>query len=298
MEILIYSGSESNSMMKMRFLCTAMLVLGIVLVLPSTDSVIGAFAGAGSASASLALPAGIILIIIAIIIFAAEEGNKELESRVETQWKKYEINRHSILEDIEEEYLSREAENGKRTEIQKRIERAVTGGRLIREETREKKPSYEEQFYESHASLGGRIIDVESHIAKSGKNKGKLVHFGQPANARYIWIIDEDLNFIVANRQTMLHEMPHMDKEKVDLPHRLHKLPHSTLSRGKKIYGSGEVLVEGGVVKSFDCASGHYVDVEDIQGFNRQGEEVFRHFIRKFGWKEAKGGAKYVSKHD
>nr|MBI4156675.1 hypothetical protein [Candidatus Woesearchaeota archaeon] len=215
-----------------------------------------------------------------------------LEERTYRHWRKYRLNRSSKIMDIEQEYLSRKRQNEK-TGIQKSIETIVSGG-LIKEDVN-KKTSYEEQFYEGHAAKGGRVIDVESHIARRGENKGKLIHFGQPANAKYMWVVDEDNNFIIANKQIMLHEMPQMNKAKIDYHHRLHKLPHATLARGKRIYGAGEVTIEGGKIRSFNAYSGHYVNLKDIKGFNRQSEEVFHYYIKKLGWKEIEGGAEYKS---
>ena len=147
------------------------------------------------------------------------------------------------------------------------------------------------------AAQGGRIIDVESHIAHHGEYKGKLIHFGRPANARYMWVVDEDGDFIVANKQVMHHDMPQMTEEKIDSAHRKHKLPHATGARGKMIFGAGEVLVEGGKVKRFNSATGHYVDLRNLSEFNQQGEQVFRSFIKKTGWKEVDGGAQYKNKY-
>lgn len=55
-------------------------------------------------------------------------------------------------------------------------------------------------------------------------------------------------------------------------------------------------MVEGGKIKEFNTASGHYVRLKNISQFNCQGEEVFRYFAKKIGWKEAEGGAKYRRK--
>ncbi len=183
-----------------------------------------------------------------------------------------------------------------RTPLQERIERNVHGGRLVGGK-RNLRRTYTEQFEEGHAAMGGRVIDVASHIPTAGKYKGRMVHFGHPLSARYIWIVDEDGNFIVGNRQTFHHEMPHIKHQKMDYSHRLHKLPHATLARGKNIYGSGEVIVEGGKVKAYNTASGHYIDLKDIRGFNEQGKAVFEEFMKRVGWKAAPGGARYQAKH-
>src|SRR3989344_1198482 len=161
----------------------------------------------------------------------------DLEERARFEWKKYRINRESILEDIEQEYIKSKNKNRRPSKLQDIIERKITGGDLIHSGGQNKRSGYEEQFYEGHAAKGGRVIDVESHIE--------------------------------------------------------HKLPHATLARGKSIYGSGEVLVEGGKVKSFNTSSGHYIDLDDISSFNKQGEEVFLYYIKKVGWKEVDDKAKY-----
>lgn len=211
-------------------------------------------------------------------------------------WKKYQINKTLRSADLEQGYL-RTTPYPKRKDLQKLIEYAVTGGRLIDETSINKRRTYHEQFYEGHAGQGGRVIDVEGHIASSGKHKGKLIHFGQPANGRYLWIIDEFGNFILGNRQTMQHEMPQLKQEKIDYQHRLHKLPHATLAKGAKVYSAGMVIIEGGLVKRFNGATGHYKYLKDVNEFNRQGEEVFRYFMKKIGWKEIAGGSTYELKH-
>lgn len=238
---------------------------------------------------------GMILWIIAGILFIA--GDESLEEKISAHWRKFPVNSKSMIEDIEQEYLSKKM-HYQRSSLQKMIERTITKGKFIDEEKQNKKTSYHKQFYEGHAAQGGRVIDVTNHIEKTGKNVGKLIHFGQPANARYLWVVDEEGNFIAANRQTMQHEMPQMDQKKIDIFHRHHKLPHPTLAKGKNVFGSGEVVIEGGKIKEFNTASGHYINIEDVARFNKQGEEVFRYFIKKVGWKEVEGGARYSLKKE
>lgn len=238
---------------------------------------------------------GFFIVFLSFILFVmAIQGG--LEEEVVKNWKKYQFNKTSRYADLEQGYL-RTVPYPKRKYLQRLIEYTVTGGKLIDEDAINKRRTYQEQFYEGHAGQGGRVIDVEGHIASSGKHKGKLIHFGQPANGRYLWIIDEFGNFILGNRQTMQHEMPQMKKEKIDYQHRLHKLPHATPAQGARVYGAGEVLIEGGLVKSFNSATGHYVDLKDITKFNHQGEEAFRYFLSKVGWKEISGGSIYERKH-
>ncbi len=285
-----------------RFLSLAFFLIGIFLLLNSKTDITGAVVGISNISSGISSIFGIVFILVSAMLFV---GGERLEERLEEEhhWKKYLLNTDSIIQDVEQEYLNSQEEY-KRSPVQERMERMVTGGKLIN--TPNKQKNYEEQFYEGHASQGGRVIDVQSHIAKKGEKKGRLMHFGQPANAKYLWIVDEDDNFIVANRQTFQHEMDNMSKEKIDYTHRLHKLPHATLARGKKIYGSGEVLIEGGLIKEVNTHSGHYLPVTItpgrnpgeyenslIENFNQQGKEVFKEFSKKYGWKEVKKGAKY-----
>ncbi|MBT4376102.1 hypothetical protein HOD29_01890 [archaeon] len=285
-----------------RFLSLAFFLVGIFFLLNSKTDITGAVVGVSNLSSGLGFIFGIVFILVSAMLFV---GGESLEERLEEEhhWKKYPLNKDSIIQDVEQEYLNSQEEY-KRSPIQERIERRVTGGKTI--ETPNKRKTYEEQFYEGHASQGGRVLDVQSHIAKKGEKKGRLMHFGQPANAKYLWVVDEDGNFIVANRQTFQHEMENMDKEKIDYRHRLHKLPHATLAKGKKIYGSGEVLIEGGLIKEVNTHSGHYLPVTItpgrnpgeyenslIENFNHQGKEVFKEFSKKYGWREVKKGAKY-----
>jgi hypothetical protein len=320
-----------------RFLSLAFFLIGIFFLLNSKTDITGAVVGVSNISSGFSSIFGIVFILVSAMLFV---GGESLEEKLEEKhhWKPYPLNKDSIIKDVEQEYLFSkeepkftsnpdftkmdEKETNKwvkdylayeedmriylerKTPIQERIERMVTGGKTI--DTQNKKRNYEEQFYEGHASQGGRVIDVQSHIAKKGEKKGRIIHFGQPANARYLWVVDDDGNFIVANRQTFQHEMGNMDKEKIDYMHRLHKLPHATLAKGKKIYGSGEVLIEGGLIKEVNTHSGHYLPVtltpgtdpnhdekEKIEAFDQQGIEVFKEFSKKYGWREVKKGAKY-----
>ena len=285
-----------------RFLSLAFFLIGIFFLLNSKTDITGAVVGVSNISSGFSSIFGIVFILVSAMLFV---GGESLEERLEDEhhWKKYPLNKDSIIQDVEQEYLNSQEEY-KRSPIQERIERMVAGGKTI--DTPNKKRNYEEQFYEGHASQGGRVIDVQSHLAKEGEKKGRLIHFGRPANARYLWVVDEDGNFIVANRQTFQHEMDNMNKEKIDYRHRLHKLPHATLAKGKKIYGSGEVLIEGGLIKEVNTHSGHYLPVTItpgrnpgeyenslIENFDKQGKEVFKEFSKKYGWREVKKRAKY-----
>jgi hypothetical protein len=283
-------------------LSLAFFLIGIFFLLNSKTDITGAVVGVSNISSGFSSIFGIVFILVSAMLFV---GGESLEERLEDEhhWKKYPLNKDSIIQDVEQEYLNSQEEY-KRSPIQERIERMVAGGKTI--DAPNKKRYYEEQFYEGHASQGGRVIDVQSHLAKEGEKKGRLIHFGRPANARYLWVVDEDGNFIVANRQTFQHEMDNMNKEKIDYRHRLHKLPHATLAKGKKIYGSGEVLIEGGLIKEVNTHSGHYLPVTItpgrnpgeyenslIENFDKQGKEVFKEFSKKYGWREVKKRAKY-----
>ncbi|MEK6813087.1 MAG: hypothetical protein AABX86_03160 [Nanoarchaeota archaeon] len=265
--------------------------LSIFFFLASEVSLTGAFLGI-PLSASGGLGMSIYLLIIGLMILPSENKDEDLETKLKS-WTRYKIKKESHLMDMEQEYL-KDTQNTHRTSLQECIERLITGEKLVQEGRHNKQRTYEEQFYEGHAAQGGRIIDVASHLETYGKHEGDLFHFNKVANARYLWIVDEDGNFIVGNRQVMQHDLPSMNQEKIDLAHRRHKLPHATLARGKRVLGSGEVIVEGGKIKSFNAASGHYVDLRNLEQFNKQGEEVFRYFARKVGWNEVKGGAKYT----
>ena len=251
---------------------------------------------------------GSLFLFSSIVIFLSAE---DLEQKIEKHWKKYSVNSDSEIADIEQEYLGQDEPEIK-TAAQGWAERHAKSGReLINDKNLNKRKTYTEQFYEGHAAQGGRIIEVSSHIVRDKKDikkligetnkglnylEGRLIHFGQPVNGIYLWIVDEDGNFIIANRTTFHHEMPQMNKNKIDYQHRLHKLPHATLARDNKIFGSGEVLIEGGLIKEYNTASGHYIDLRDVEKFNDQGKEVFEYFSKKTGWKEVKEGAKYKTK--
>lgn len=145
-------------------------------------------------------------------------SKEDLEGKLERehQWKKYPITQAGVMEDLVLKYITspKEDRKKKRTKMQEKIETAVTGKGLIEDEELNKKQTYEEQFYEGHAAQGGRIVEVNSHITKKGKNKGKLIHFDEPADGEYIWVVDEKGEFIVGNREKFLHDMPQMPRNK------------------------------------------------------------------------------------
>jgi hypothetical protein len=275
--------------------------VGLLFLIQLDMTITGAVVGMSRTRSGLNVLMSVLCIITAYLVLTAGKSLEDIAEQY--HWEKYSLRENSVIADIEQEYLSLK-EPVKRTPAQSWAERhATTRKELIEPESINKKRSYEEQFYEGHASGGGRVIDTESHVirdkedittlipnAKKGLKyyEGRLVHFGQPANGNYLWVVDEDGNFIIANRQTFHHEMSQMSKTKIDRNHRLHKLPHATLARGKQVYASGEVLIEGGLVKSYNTASGHYINLEEIKRFNKQGLEVFKYFMEKAGRKEVK----------
>ena len=287
------------------FLSLVFFILGITFLLNSKIDISGAVIGIIGISSMSGPLLGSVFIFISFVLFVSGES---LEERLgdKHHWRKYLVNKDSIIQDVEQAYLSSkdDAHQATRTHLQEGIERKITGGKLIGQPNKTK--DYEQQFYEGHASQGGRVIEVDSHISRRGETSGKLIHFGQPANARYLWVVDEHGNFIVANKQTFQHEMDSMNQKKIDYRHRLHKLPHATLAKGRKVYGSGEVLIEGGLIKEVNTHSGHYIPVTItpgrhpgenqnhlIEGFDKQGIEVFKEFSKQCGWREVKKGAKY-----
>ncbi len=286
-----------------RIIGISLIFLGIGLLIYSSLSIQGIYLSPGSPYINISLILGLAFVGVGILLGFGEESLEKKLDIINTR-KKYTINKDSIIKDVEQDYLLSIEEENEKTHTQERIERIITGGKTIG--YKNKRKSYNEQFNEGHAAQGGRVIEVKSHLSKKGETKGKLIHFDQPANARYLWVIDEDENFIIANRQTFVHEMDEMNKDKIDYSHRLHKLPHATLARGKRIYGSGEVLIKGGLIKEINTHSGHYLPVTVTPGknpgeyqnnliekFNNQGIEIFKEFSKKYGWKEVKEGAKY-----
>ena len=281
------------------FVCGLLVFIGLALL--QSPGITGAFTGTS------AKPTGFVLVLAALFVFVTAH---DLEHRVKETvsqelkkgaWRTYSVNPSAELEDINQGYLSMQ-EHAPRTPMQHRIEQLVNSGRLIEPEFRNRQPTYAEQFDGGHAAAGGRAIAVATHLVRRGDARGnhvvnRLQHFGQLANALYLWIVDDEGNFYLANRQTMLHGMPHMNPEKIDEVHRQHKFPHSTLARGHRIIGSGEVLIESGLVKYFNTASGHYIDRENIGAFNRQGEQVFRYMVKELGWGTASDKLEFKMKH-
>jgi hypothetical protein len=187
-----------------------------------------------------------------------------------------------------------------------------------------KRNSFRGQFDEGHAAKGGRVIDLASHIVSPTINpftwftQGRLKHFNKLADGDYIWIVDTKGNFVLANRGAgaqhekelqkgwMIHDMPQMPVRRgLNLQRDVRKtfLPHATLAKGEAVYGAGEVTIKDGLIERYNPFSGHYAKLiadsehspREPYNFCNQSLEVFRHFAKKYGWKEVRGGAKYDS---
>ncbi len=321
--------------------------LGIMFLLDTKLSFTGASIGSFNPAQDFSPIMGILLVLVSIIIFAMEENLEEKlpwniqKAAVSHKWTLYHINQKLQPSDRIGGYLNKPQKHGpkKITPIQERIERWLNYGRLIipyikksdeKDEKRQRaeaceqvavnrKDTYEEQFYEPHAAGGARVIDVESHITRNGKNKGRLFHFGELANGKYVWVIDKKGNFIIGNRGDynekselvgMIHDMPQMTPNLGDgIAHpqfdmRKTALPHPTLARGWEVYGAGEVTIKDGLILEYNADSGHYVKLEaDIGGphepenFVNQSIKTFKYLSRKAGWKQIKGGAKFNTKY-
>jgi hypothetical protein len=314
-----------------RFFSLGFFLIGIFFLLNSRTDITGAVVGISSISSSFSSIFGLVFLVGSLALFVSgrdlgEKLDKIEEIAHEHHWEPYSLNKDSIIKDVEQEYLDSQKDY-KKSPIQERIERMVNRGKTIGAPN--KKRDYEKQFYEGHASQGGRVIDIQSHLIHSKDDlerlmgdranlskgikfyEGRIVHLDENGSAlakgNYLWVVDEEGNFIVANRQTFQHEMNNMNKEEIDHEHRLHKLPHATLAKGRKIYGSGEVLIEGGLIKEVNTYSGHYLPVtltpgtdpnpnekEKLKAFDIQGKEVFKELSKKYGWNEVSSGAKYI----
>lgn len=270
-------------------------LFGIFFLLNSRIDITGAVVGVPDILLGFSFIFGISLTLFSAILFVSGES---LEDKLEEErhWKKYQLDRPFMMaEDVKKGYLKRKKQEPHLTPMQERIEKNVTGGRTI------KRPYQEHTYAEHHEreSLGGRIIDVDSHIIHQGRhsgrftekvkrwwNRGKLEHFNKPANGWYVWVVDERGDFVVGDRSTS-------ESVKYD-----HKLPHPVLANEKRVYGAGEVLIKDGLIKEYNSGTGHYFDRRDPRGFDKQSKEVFEYFRKKAGWKESRGGAKYSKKHD
>ncbi|VVB79464.1 Uncharacterised protein [uncultured archaeon] len=256
------------------------------------------------------------------------------------KWNIYEVTPDSEPSDREAKvgvrYLNDEMQDptSKRTLLQERIEKAVTGKGLIlpyvKEDTHlsrsavkgelvNRRKDYASQFHEPHAAGGGRVIDVKSHVLKRellspktwlNPRAGKLVHFNELADGEYIWVVDQAGNFIIGDRTQILHDMyqmpSHLEKDKSmgKKDRRRTYLPHSTLARGRGVYGSGELKIIKGLVSEYNADSGHYAKLlPDLNGppepdtFVKQSLEAFKFAIQNVGLKEVKGGARFNSQY-
>lgn len=329
-----------------RFLSLVFFLLGIFFLLNSKTDITGAVIGISNMYSGFSSIFGIVFILLSAMLFINGESLEKKLEKVgeiveEYSWIPYQITPDSepIDKRIDKKtkkstglgYLNepKDFPGYQNTLIQNRIEKMITKkGKILphiskdddkvrrgnRGETINRRNSYCEQFYEPHAAEGGRVIEVSSHI-----KKGKLEHFNKLADGEYIWVIDKDGNFVVANRGGidesgdfigMIHDMYQMPPdlgsgnrhEKIDK--RKTTLPHSTLARGLDVYGAGEVAIKDGLIQSYNADSGHYAKLEtDVGGpyepdnFVKQSIEAFKLFSKKAGWKEIKGGAKYNSQH-
>jgi hypothetical protein len=330
-----------------RFLGVLLIIVGIFIIMAQPFSMTGAVIDPSSVISRVWFFVGISLIFGGALLVTTVK--KDLEERLEGidqiaeshNWINYPITPKSerIDKRVDDEtgkatglgYLNEEKDypEPKKTPIQKRIEKMVTGGKKIlpyigkedkslrmenKGETVNRRNSYAEQFYEPHAAGGGRIIDVQSHLSR-----GKLKHFNELANGDYIWIVDSEGRFIVGNRgevnesgdfNGMVHDMFQMPldlgsgKRHKKIDKRKTTLPHSTLARGLDVYGAGEVTIKDGLIYKYNSDTGHYAKLEtDLGGprepdnFVRQSVSAFKTLCKSIGWKEVEGGAKYDSKH-
>jgi hypothetical protein len=331
-----------------KFLGMILIILGIFIIMAQPFSMTGAVIDLSSFISRVWFFVGLGLVIGgALLITTADESLEEKLDEIgqiaeSHHWRSYHITPDS--EPIDKRidartgkstglgYLNEEKDfpGPERTPIQKRIEKMVTGGKKIltyigkdddklrkrnKGETVNRRGSYAEQFSEPHAAGGGRVIDVQSHLSS-----GKLKHFDELADGEYIWVVDQEGNFVIGNRGGfdeagdfvgMIHDMHQMPPDlgsgkrhkKVDK--RKTTLPHSTLARGLDVFGSGEVTIKNGQIARYNSDSGHYAKLEqdnpedphEPDNFVRQSIDAFKTFSKKAGWKEIKGGAKYDSQH-
>jgi uncharacterized membrane protein YuzA (DUF378 family) len=280
-----------------------LIIIGITLLYNSAFGITG-FSVIEDIQGTSGYFVGVVFIIAGIfqiVVTGLRERKRaeKLEEKLEKEhhWRLYKLNVLRQAEDVEKGYLKRKKQESDVTPMQERIERSVAGDRTIKEPFKEH--SYAEQFYSGHASLGGRIIDVDSHVIHKGDrkgklftkikrwyNRGKLEHFDELADGKYIWIVDKEGDLVIGDRSTFEH------------PRHGHKLPHPVLAKGERVYGAGEVLIKDGLVEAYNTASGHYFDIDNPKGFDTQGKDVFDYFREKSGWKEVKGGSKYRKELD
>lgn len=103
-------------------------------------------------------------------IFVLLLAGLEVSLAVGRNWKKYPINKFSIELDILQCYLGRRSET-KIKNFQGSLEETLNSGNPIELIGLNMRESYERQFYEGHASMGGRIINVEGILLLMAKIK-------------------------------------------------------------------------------------------------------------------------------
>ena len=109
----------------------------------------------------------------------------------------------------------------------------------------------------------GRIIDVQRNI-----QSGKVMHFGESAQGTYIFAINKQGEFFIANRKSLGNQ----------------KLPHSVLARGQPIVAAGEVHFVDGKIDWFNSQTGHYFPGPSQKAiFDKQINSLFRIIIDRLG---------------
>ena len=315
---------------KNHYFAVLFFVIGLIFLFSKKILFTGDFIGAYTSFSGLNSLLGALLIFLSFVLFLGEESLEDILNK----YVLFSVNKDSIESDREVGYLfdqkaakemNERCKRLKRTPIQEIIERSVNYGDLIPNECDSR--SYETRFNESHASKGGRVVDLSGHV-----KQGKFFHYNEPANGMYIWVADEDGNLIVGNRcskdidkdngnkdpyecsnkgNIKMKEGPSflnyekIGKDKEMQEEAKQKIPHATLARGKKVYGAGEVEFENGLVKRVNTFSGHYAPVNStlkdnvngvsIPNFNNQGIKVFKTLSRKIKLGEVQGGAVYVN---
>src|SRR3989338_9790210 len=112
-----------------RFLSMVFFILGITLLLNSKIDIAGAVVGILGLSSMSSPLFGAVFIFISFALFVSGES---LEERLENEhhWRKYPVNKDSIIQDVEQAYLSSkdDAHQAARTPLQEGIEIKITGG--------------------------------------------------------------------------------------------------------------------------------------------------------------------------
>ncbi|MBT4595875.1 hypothetical protein HOC99_02995 [Candidatus Woesearchaeota archaeon] len=206
----------------------------------------------------------------------------------ENCWQLHKYDPRMAIKDFDIGYLRRSKKDKKQTPIQKQIAKSISGSEILETNNNKyEKNSYEQLFYTSHASKSGRVFDVNSHTDKNGK----LKHYNNLEDGWYIWVIDNDGNFVIGSRSRK-------KKHRYIIDVYGYKLAHPTLTAGKSVYGAGELFMERGKIKHFNSGTGHFYDRTNIKSFNEQTEDVFLYFSKRAHWKQVSGGATYNKNYD